>query len=112
MVETIVARSTPGGSGAIAIIRISGDNAFSILAQLTGTPRFQHSASYYKLSVYSIYHPADGAEIDIAMVVRMPSESLPDPIGLICPPSDISWTPVELLTRFLLAQVGLATGTA
>lgn len=68
-VDTIVARSTAPGVGAIAVVRMSGPEAFEVLARVAPdvvevdpAPRTAH--------VMRIVDPTDGAVLDHALVTR------------------------------------------
>lgn len=68
-VDTIVARSTAPGVGAIAVVRMSGPDAFAVLRrvapdvdELDPAPRTAH--------VLRIVDPTDGAALDHALVTR------------------------------------------
>ena len=68
-VDTIVARSTAPGVGAIAVVRMSGPDAFAVLRrvapdvdELDPAPRTAH--------VMRIVDPTDGAALDHALVTR------------------------------------------
>ncbi len=68
-VDTIVARSTAPGVGAIAVVRMSGPGAFAVLervapdvGELDPAPRTAH--------VMRIVDPTDGAVLDHALVTR------------------------------------------
>ena len=67
---TIVAPATPPGAGAVSILRISGPQAFSIAARLTGVDPAAHP--FRTLSRCAI-RDAGGSEIDSGLVVCFPS---------------------------------------
>ncbi|MFH1461489.1 MAG: tRNA uridine-5-carboxymethylaminomethyl(34) synthesis GTPase MnmE [bacterium] len=51
--ESIVARCTPKGSGAIALLRISGDNAFGVVSQFS---KLSSSKIFSDLKTHTIHH--------------------------------------------------------
>jgi len=70
MTDTICAISTPAGVGAIALIRISGKNAFSIVnncLKQTQPAEFQPRKSYF-----SAFYDAE-TQLDEVMLTRFPS---------------------------------------
>jgi len=69
---TIVAPATPGGEGAIAILRLSGPRAFPIASSLTGkTLSDQPPRTLTRCGV----HNAAGEEIDSGLVACFPAPS-------------------------------------
>jgi tRNA modification GTPase len=67
---TIVARATAAGMGAIAIVRLSGPQALSILKVLT--PRATAARQPHRLYRAGLYS-GDGTLLDDALVVEMPA---------------------------------------
>ena len=65
--DTIFALATPAGRGAVAIIRMSGPAAGSILARLTGRLERPRQATLRRLR-----RSSDGAELDRALVLWFP----------------------------------------
>jgi tRNA modification GTPase len=67
--ETIVAPATPGGTGAISIVRLSGPDAFRIVGRLTGlSPSHAPPRTLRRCSV----HDAPGEILDSALAVFFP----------------------------------------
>jgi len=73
-VDTIAALSTAPGVGAIAVVRISGPDAFGVLGrvapELAGA--FELLAPPRMATFTRVYAPADGEVIDHALVTRFP----------------------------------------
>ncbi|MCX6999482.1 MAG: tRNA uridine-5-carboxymethylaminomethyl(34) synthesis GTPase MnmE [Candidatus Sumerlaeota bacterium] len=61
--DTIAARATPPGEGAIAILRLSGQMAHTIVGQCF-RPRYQSDVKYNYMTLGEIFDPADGSFID------------------------------------------------
>src|SRR5215510_10509896 len=61
--ETIVAISTPPGTGGIGVVRISGRECLSIATQFF-KPQAQNCSLQHRLAVVGSWHDADGVEID------------------------------------------------
>jgi len=72
--DTIVARATPPGRGAVAIIRLSGDDAFSILDRMfvAGRSESGSAAEGWRLRHGVVRTDVGGDDIDEVLVVRMP----------------------------------------
>ncbi len=66
---TIYALSTPAGSGAITIIRLSGDQCAAALKTLTQKP----APAPRRASLRTLYDPASHAPIDDALVLFFPA---------------------------------------
>lgn len=64
--DTIVALSTPPGRGAIAIVRLSGPGALTILRRLVGSDSFSPTPNL--LTLKRLVDPNDGEELDEALV--------------------------------------------
>jgi len=61
--DTIAARATPPGEGAIAILRLSGQMAHTIIGQCF-RPRYQSDVKYNYMTLGEIIDPTDGSFID------------------------------------------------
>lgn len=61
--DTIAARATPTGEGAIAILRLSGQTAHTIVGQCFRS-RHQSDVKYNYMTLGEIFDPADGSFID------------------------------------------------
>ena len=72
--DTIVAPATAPGTGAVAIVRLSGPRAFEILHAIF-RPAHPGDLTPRMLRLGDIVDPATGASIDRAMAVAMPSPS-------------------------------------
>ena len=72
--DTIVAPATAPGTGAVAIVRLSGPRAFEILHAIF-RPARPGDLAPRMLRLGGIVDPASGASIDRAMAVAMPSPS-------------------------------------
>jgi tRNA modification GTPase len=72
--DTIVAPATAPGTGAVAIVRLSGPRAFEILHAIF-RPAHPGELTPRMLRLGDIVDPATGASIDRAMAVAMPSPS-------------------------------------
>jgi tRNA modification GTPase len=70
--DTIVAPATAPGTGAVAIVRLSGSRAFEILHAIF-RPAHPSDLTPRMLRLGDIVDPATGASIDRAMAVAMPS---------------------------------------
>ncbi len=67
--ETIVAPATPGGTGAISVVRLSGPDAFRVAGQLTGlSPPLAPARTLRRCPV----RDASGEILDIALAVFFP----------------------------------------
>jgi tRNA modification GTPase len=73
-VDTIAARSTAAGVGAIAVVRVSGPGAFGILGRLAPDLAEElEQAVPARMSTFAkLCSPDDGAPIDHALVTRFP----------------------------------------
>ncbi len=69
MGDTIAALSTPPGRGAIAIVRMSGPDAFSIFTKIT---RCDARPTPRHLFRVKLYHPTEGYLLDDALGVLFP----------------------------------------
>lgn len=70
--ETIVAQCTPQGSGALALIRFSGDNAFEVVALMTTLASGKKISEVSSHTVhYGNVTKADGSVIDHVMIIAM-----------------------------------------
>ena len=69
--DTIVAPATPAGTGAVAIVRLSGPRALEILDSIW-RPTHAHVREPRKLYLGDVIDPATGALIDRALAVTMP----------------------------------------
>jgi tRNA modification GTPase len=72
--DTIAAPATAPGTGAVAIVRLSGPRAFEILRAIF-RPAHPGELTPRMLRLGDIVDPATGASIDRAMAVAMPSPS-------------------------------------
>ncbi len=63
--KTIFALATAPGKAGVGVVRISGDKAYEVLANLTGKKEFLPR----KASVYDLYHPISKLLIDKALVI-------------------------------------------
>jgi tRNA modification GTPase len=71
--KTIVAKATPHGTGALAIIRISGDDAFDILLKMVmQTERFK-TAPARQISLYTLMDKEKNQVIDEVTVIKYTS---------------------------------------
>jgi tRNA modification GTPase len=70
--DTIVASATPAGTGAVAIVRLSGRNALAILEKLW-RPTAKRTAAPRTLQLGTIVDPETGATIDRVLAVAMPA---------------------------------------
>jgi len=70
--DTIVASATPAGTGAVAIVRLSGRNALAILAKLW-TPSSKRTVAPRTLRLGTVVDPETGATIDRVLAVAMPA---------------------------------------
>ena len=72
--DTIVARATPPGRGAVAIIRLSGDDAFSILDRMFAPGHLdrERAAPGWRLHHGVVKTDVAGDIIDEVLAVRMP----------------------------------------
>src|SRR5436190_14290686 len=70
--DTIVAAATPPGTGAVAIIRLSGPKAFDIMRAIW-RPSAARAPVPRELALGEIRDPATAAAIDRAMAVMMPA---------------------------------------
>ena len=67
--ETIVAPATPGGTGAVSVIRLSGPEAFSVASLLTGlSPATVPARTFRRCTVRN----AGGEALDAALAVFFP----------------------------------------
>ncbi len=70
--DTIAAIATPAGSGGIGIIRISGPGALGLVAQIFRSRSFTPGgAGSHRLYYGVLYDPADGSDLDEALVSYM-----------------------------------------
>src|SRR5216684_1066190 len=72
--DTIVAPATPAGTGAVAIVRLSGPRAFEILDAIW-RPAHAHVRQPRKLYLGDVIDSATGALIDRALAVTMPQSA-------------------------------------
>jgi len=70
--DTIVAPATPPGTGAVAIIRLSGPRAFEILARIF-RPTHPGTLTPRVMRLGDVSDPRTGAAIDRALAVVMPA---------------------------------------
>jgi tRNA modification GTPase len=72
--DTIVAIATPPGAGAIGVVRVSGARAVPLVSTLVrlGTPGGLEAAQPRVLHRAVLRDPLTDAELDIALVARMP----------------------------------------
>ncbi|HUO04016.1 MAG TPA: tRNA uridine-5-carboxymethylaminomethyl(34) synthesis GTPase MnmE [Candidatus Binataceae bacterium] len=70
--DTIVASATAPGTGAVAIVRLSGPRTMEIL-QAIFTPASPGAIEPRKLHLGDVIDPVTGAQIDRAMAVKMPA---------------------------------------
>ena len=71
--DTIVAPVTPPGTGAVAIVRLSGPEAIRIMRAIWGPARPRATLRAHMLYVGEVRNPATGASIDHALGVVMPA---------------------------------------
>jgi tRNA modification GTPase len=67
---TIVAQSTPQGTGALAIIRISGPKAIEICSKTIVQREKFNNAATRKVLLYTIHHPIKKQEIDEISAIK------------------------------------------
>ncbi|MGH7865678.1 MAG: tRNA uridine-5-carboxymethylaminomethyl(34) synthesis GTPase MnmE [Candidatus Binataceae bacterium] len=70
--DTIVAPATPPGTGAVAIVRLSGKNAIAILEKLW-RPATKRAVAARELQLGNIVDPQTGATVDRVLAVTMPA---------------------------------------
>lgn len=70
--DTIVARATPPGMGAVAVVRMSGPEAFAILGELTRRPAEAGSYEPRRATLATLTDPRTGATIDRCLVTVFP----------------------------------------
>jgi tRNA modification GTPase len=68
--ETIVAPATPEGKSALAILRISGKNAFKIAAQCIIEKKLFKKAPARYINIYSVKHPETGNILDQITAIK------------------------------------------
>ncbi|NNF29251.1 MAG: tRNA uridine-5-carboxymethylaminomethyl(34) synthesis GTPase MnmE, partial [Gemmatimonadetes bacterium] len=70
--DTIVARATPPGMGAVAVVRMSGPAALGILGELTVNPDGTAPFEPRRATLATLADPATGAPIDRCLVTVFP----------------------------------------
>jgi tRNA modification GTPase len=68
--ETIVAPATPEGKSALAILRISGKNAFKITAQCIIEKNLFKTTPARYINIYSVKHPESGNIVDQITAIK------------------------------------------
>ncbi|HLA38397.1 MAG TPA: tRNA uridine-5-carboxymethylaminomethyl(34) synthesis GTPase MnmE, partial [Candidatus Glassbacteria bacterium] len=68
--ETIAAVSTAAGIGAVALVRISGPDAWAVGRNLVAQADRFDRLEPRRNSLFTIVHPATGEEVDQALVVK------------------------------------------
>jgi len=71
--DTIIARATPAGRAAIAIVRLSGPEAIEIAERLLRSKRGLKDVPPWTLGRFSALDLSDGSVIDDVLAVRMPA---------------------------------------
>ena len=66
--DTIAAISTPSGEGAIAIVRLSGDEALAIADHIYKGRKSLHNVETHTIHYGHIIDPADGSVIEESMI--------------------------------------------